>query len=190
MLGDSIRFLLTQLWNNMLDLRKINNELKSFINQANFISQKTRNKLIRLLASEFEVDLPLENFANIDVQLTEEGHIIMRGDLYKTKKILSKEEVERNYAIFKEKAESLINKKEVNYHNKKDLNNILNIIIVALLAIIYLIAGLLFIKSVLSLQLFNASILVGLLSSYLVPSIKARFEQAKNFLKRKFKRKK
>lgn len=174
----------------MLDLRKINNELKGYVNQANFISQKTRNKLITLLAFEFDVNLPLENFANIDIQLTEEGSIVMRGDLYETSHKLTEEEIIQKYNNFKEKAEKLLNKKEINYHNKKDLNNVLNIFIVIALSIVYVIVVILLIKSVLSLQLFSASILLGLLSSYLVPGIKNRFEQAKNFLKRKFKSKK
>jgi len=174
----------------MLDLRKINNELKGYVNQASFISQKTRNKLITLLAFEFDVNLPLENFANIDIQLTEEGNIIMRGDLYETSHKLTEEEIIQKYNNFKEKAEKLLNKKEINYHNKKDLNNVLNIFIVIALSIVYVIVVILLIKSVLSLQLFSASILLGLLSSYLVPGIKNRFEQAKNFLKRKFKSKK
>lgn len=173
----------------MLELRKINNELKGYVNQANFISQKTRNKLITLLAFEFEVNLPLENFANIDIQLTEEGNVVMRGDLYETPNKLTAEEVAERYNRFKEKAENLLNKKEVNYQNKRDINNVLNIFIVIFLSIIYIIVGILLIRSIISLQLFSASILATLLSSYLVPGIKNRFEQAKNFLKRKFKKK-
>lgn len=171
-----------------LDLKKINNELKSIVNQSNFISQKTRNKIIKLLGQEFDIDLPVENFANIDVQITEEGSIIMRGDEYKTPQKLTADEVEKRYQNYKEKAEKLINKKDVNYTNKKDLSNVLNIIIVIVLSIAYAIVGVLFVASILRLQLFTASILLALLSSYLVPGIKVRFEQAKNFLKRKFKK--
>lgn len=172
------------------DLKKTNNELKSIVNQSNFISQKTRNKIIKLLGQEFDIDLPVENFANIDVQLTEEGNIIMRGDEYKTPEKLNNDEIESRYQNFKEKAEKIINKKDINYTNKKDLNNILNIFIVIFLAIAYFIVGVFFVVSILRLQLFTASILAALLSSYLVPGIKVRFEQAKNFLKRKFKNKK
>lgn len=174
----------------VLGLRKINNELKSYVNQANFISQKTRNKLITILATEFEVELPLDNFANIDVQLTEEGNVIMRGDLYKRNTPLTETELEEKYLSFKEKAEALINKKEVNMYDKKDMNNILNIIIVVGLSTLYLVVVIFFIRAVLMLQLFTASILGAILSTYLVPNIKDRFHQAKNFLKRKFKGKK
>lgn len=172
----------------MKELRKINNELKSLVNQATFISNKCRNKLVKLLGETFEIDIPTDNYANVDVQITGDGNIIMRGDLYKSPSEKTLEEINDKYEEFKEKAEQLINKKEVNYHNKKDINNVLNILIVIVLAIIYLILGILFIRAILSLQLFTASILAILLSSYLAPSIKNRFEQAKNFIRRKLKK--
>ena len=67
-------------------------------------------------------------------------------------------------------------------------NNTLNIFIVIALSIIYVIVLILAIREVLSLNLFTASILFAILSSSLIPNIKARFEQAKNFVKRKFKK--
>lgn len=174
----------------MSNLNKINNEIKSYINQANFLSQKHRNKLIKLLGEEFGINLPLENFAYIDVQLTEEGNIIMRGDEYKGPNTLTSIELEEKYNNFKVQAEAMINKKEVNYYNKKDINNILNIFIVIGLSIIYVIAFIFAIKSLLSLNLFTFSVLTMLLTSWLIPGIKSRYEQAKNFLKRKLKKKK
>lgn len=172
----------------MKELIKINNELKGYVNQANFISKKTRNKLITLLALEFNIELPLENYANIDVQLTETGNIIMRGDEYECPNKLTFEETAEKYNNFKEKAEVLLNKKEINYYNKRDINNVLNIFIVAILSIVYVVVIILLIKAILSLQLLTASILFALLSSYLVPGIKSRFEQTKNFLKRRLKK--
>ena len=173
----------------MKELNKINNEIKGYINQANFLSQKHRNKLIKMLGEEFSINLPIENFANIDVQLTEEGNIIMRGDEYSAPTKLSYAEVEEKYNNFKQKAEAMINKKEVNYYNKKDINNILNIFIVIALLIIYVICFVFAIKALLSLNLFTFSILTMLLTSWLIPGIKDRFEQAKNFIKRKTKKK-
>ncbi len=169
----------------MSNLNKINNEIKGYINQANFLSQKHRNKLIKLLGDEFAINLPLENFAYIDVQLTEEGNIIMRGDEYKGPNTLTSTELEEKYNNFKVQAEAMINKKGVNYYNKKDINNVLNIFIVIVLSIIYVIAFIFAIKSLLSLNLFTFSVLTMLLTSWLIPGIKSRYEQAKNFLKRK-----
>ena len=173
----------------MSDLRKINNELKSFINEANFISNKCRNKLLKMLGETFSVDLPLENFATIDAIITEEGNIIMRGDEYKSTSPVSKEEdLIEKYNLFKDKAEILLKKKEVNYHTKGNVNNILNIIIVIPLSILYLVILVFAIRAVFSLNFFTASILFMILSSSLLPNIKNRFEQARNFIKRKIKK--
>ena len=171
------------------NLKEINNEIKGYINEAKFISNSCRNKLLKLLGKTFSVELPLENFANIDAELTENGNIIMRGDEYEsTAKVKSFEELEEKYNNFKEQADKLLKKKEKVFHQGKDINNILNIFIVIILSIGYLIVALLAIKSIFSLNLFTASILVALLSSYLLPNIKDRFEQAKNYLKRKLKK--
>ena len=173
----------------MANLRQINNELKTYINEATFISNKCRNKLLKYLGETFNVELPLENFAKIDAEITEEGNIIMRGDEYKTSSpVKTEEELEDKYNVFKEKAETLLKKKEVNYYTKNNINNTLNIFIVIALSIIYVIVLIFAIREVLSLNLFTASILFAILSSSLIPNIKARFEQAKNFLKRKFKK--
>ena len=172
----------------MKSLKEMNNEIKVYINEAKFISNNCRNKLLKLLGETFSVDLPLENFANIDAELQENGNIIMRGDEYEsTEKVKSLEELEEKYNIFKEKADKLLKKKEKNFHQKKDIDNALNIIIVIVLSVVYLIVLLLTIRAIVSLNLFTASILVALLSSYLHPNIKDRFDQAKNYLRRKFK---
>ena len=59
--------------NNEEKLRKINKDLKVIINEATFISNKCRNKIIKMLGNDFSVDLPLENFKSIDVVITEEA---------------------------------------------------------------------------------------------------------------------
>ena len=114
----------------------------------------------------------------------------MRGDEYKGPNTLTSIELEEKYNNFKVQAEAMINKKVVNYYNKKDINNVLNIFIVIGLSIIYVIAFIFAIKSLLSLNLFTFSVLTMLLTSWLIPGIKSRYEQAKNFLKRKLKKKK
>ena len=44
----------------------INNEIKSIINESKFISLKLRNRIIKMLGNEFDINLPLENYENID----------------------------------------------------------------------------------------------------------------------------
>ena len=113
----------------------------------------------------------------------------MRGDEYKTSTPLkTEEELVEKYNIFKEKAEVLLKKKEVNYYTKQNINNTLNIFIVIALSIVYVIVLVLAIRAVLHLNFFTASILLAILSSSLIPNIKSRFEQAKNFIKRKIKK--
>lgn len=184
----------------MSDLRKINNELKSFINEANFISNKCRNKLLKMLGETFSVDLPLENFANIDASITEEGNIIMRGDEYKSTSPVSKEEdLIEKYNLFKDKAEVLLKKKEKNAYTKNDFSNIMNLIAIAIIVIIYLV-----ITGVLVVQAFQGNLFIiwwaaASVGAIYFPSYRTlrnrrilanRLEQANNFLKRKFKNKK
>ena len=68
----------------MKELNKINNELKGYVNEANFISNKCRNKIIKILGEEFGIEFVLDNYANVDVKILEDGSIEMRGDKYKT----------------------------------------------------------------------------------------------------------
>ena len=177
--------------NDEQKLRKINNELKSYVNEANFISMKIRNKLIKILGETFSVELPLENFANIDVSLEKNGNIVMRGDSYKTSnKIKSFEELETKYQEFKEKADTLLKNKKIDYYSKQDKNNIINLLIILLIMIILIFLIIHTIKSLILGNYIHCIWLFIFITSWLIPSlgIKERFEQAKNYLKRKLKK--
>ena len=95
----------------------INNEIKSIINESKFISLKLRNRIIKMLGNEFDINLPLENYENIDVTITETGNIIMRDEEYKRDISLSIKEINERYNRFKEKADVILKKKEVNYRS-------------------------------------------------------------------------
>ena len=122
------------------DLEEINNEIKSIINESKFISIKLRNKIIKKLGQEFDIELPLENFENIDITITKEGNIIMRGEEYKRENKLSIDEINSRYNNFKEEADVILKKKEINYKNMNDKNNIINILITIVFGILYLAA--------------------------------------------------
>ena len=122
------------------DLEEINNEIKSIINESKFISIKLRNKIIKKLGQEFDIELPLENFENIDITITKEGNIIMRGEEYKRDNKLSLDEINSRYNNFKEEADVILKKKEINYKNMNDKNNIINILITIVFGILYLAA--------------------------------------------------
>ena len=59
-----------------MNLKQINNQMKSYINEASFIGNKCRNKLIELVNKNFLVKIPKENFLNIDITIPENGNII------------------------------------------------------------------------------------------------------------------
>lgn len=178
-----------------IKLKKINKEIKTCINEANFVSIKFRNKIIKMLADEFSVSLPLENYANIDIVLEEDGSIIMRGDKYETNnKVKNIEELEEKFNNFKTKANNLINKKDFSYGGNKDFNNISNLFIIGLILLVFLILILFVIRSLLIGDYYNCLWLIIMSSIWIVPglknNLKNRTEQAKNYLKRKFKKRK
>ena len=91
-------------------INKINTELKIYINEATFISNSCRNKLIRLLGKEFDISLPLEDFANIDIEELEK--IIHPCGFYKNKakniKLCAKQVLEKFNGIVPDTMEELI----------------------------------------------------------------------------------
>ena len=92
-------------------LKEINTELKIYVNEASFVSNSCRNKLIRYLGDAFDIKLPIENFAKIDVSLLEDGSIEMRDEVYQREDSLSFDEVLERYHTFKEKADNLLKRK-------------------------------------------------------------------------------
>jgi len=173
---------------NSEKLKQMNKQLKGYVNEANFISMKCRNKLIKMLGSEFSIDLPLENFASIDVTLTECGDIEMRGETYKQNEKLTFEEVEAKFQSFQEKAEILLKKKEINYYNINDKSNMTNILIIGIVLFLDLILLIYAIKSFFVGNYFNSIWLIGFMCIWLNPGLRERFVQAKNFIKRKFRK--
>lgn len=172
----------------MKELNKINNELKSYINEANFISTKCRDKIVKLLGEEFGIVFKLDNYANVDVKILEDGSIEMRGDVYKTScDIKSMSDIEEKYNKFKLQADAILKKKEINYYNMNDKNNIINVFI--LIVMIGLFLALLYYAfiSFINGNFFGCIWVVAYSSSLFVPGIKERLTQAVNFIKRKMK---
>jgi hypothetical protein len=166
-------------------LNKINKELKIIINESTFISNKCRNKIIKMLGNDFSVNLPIENFKSIDVVITSEGNIIMRDEEYKRDSKLNLDEIEKIFYEFKEKADVILKKKEINYYNMNDKNNIINVFI--LIVMIGLFLALLYYAfiSFINGNFFGCIWVVAYISSLFVPGIKERLTQAVNFIKRK-----
>ena len=168
-------------------LNKINKELKIIINESTFISNKCRNKIIKMLGNEFSIDLPIENYKSIDVTITEEGNIIMRDEEYKRDSKISFDEVCELYDKFKAQADVILKKKEINYYNMNDKNNIINVVILIFMILIFLILLYYAFISFINGNFFGCIWVVAYSSSWFVPGIKDRLTQAVNFIKRKMK---
>lgn len=169
-------------------LKKINKELKVYINEASFISIKLRNKLIKMFGEEFSIKLPVENFKNLDVELTIDGNIVMRDEEYKREGKLSFSEIEERFTNFSEKADVILKKKEINYYNMNDKSNIINVLILVVYLILFIAALKSAIESFIVGDYGHIVWLIAIIFIFFVPSLRDRIEQAINFIKRKLKR--
>ena len=178
---------------NKEKLTKINNELKVYINESSFISMKCRNKVLKYLAEDFNVNLDIDNYQNVDVKIKEDGTIIYRGDKYiSNDKIDSYKKKKKRYNIFKEKADKLISKKEIDFNNMSNMNNVTNLLIVIALIILCIVFIVFGIAALLSGDWFDCIWFAVVILPWLVPKFKSaltnRLIQAKNYLKRLIKK--
>ena len=63
-----------------MTLKQMNNEMKSFINEATFIGERCRKKFLKLVDKHFFVELPKESFLHTDIILKENGNIVIYAD--------------------------------------------------------------------------------------------------------------
>ncbi len=174
-------------------LNKINNELKVYINEANFISVKCRDKLLKFLCEEFYVKLDINRYANVDVKINEDGSILYRDDIYKPSiEINSVDDIFDRYDKFNEKAKKLLSRKEIDFNNKSNVNNITNLVIIICLIFIAIAAIILSIFAFFSGRYFDCLWLLFVVIPSFVPSFKEnlsnRLIQAKNYLRHLFKK--
>mgnify|MGYP003179172706 FL=1 len=169
-------------------LKKINTELKIYINESSFISNSCRNKIIRLLGNKFKITLPIENFKNVDLALLEDGSIVMRDEVYKQEMNLSYKEVLERYEEFKEEADNLLKRKSKNTFMENDKSNSVNLFIVLLISGLFIALVIYTLKSFFTGNFIQCIWLFIFLTTWLLPSIRDRFSQAFNYIKRKMKR--
>lgn len=169
-------------------LRKINKEMKSYINEATFISLKCRSKLLKILGEEFSVKLPIENYKNIDVSVLEDGTIVVRGEEYHPTVQIGLDDLEERYHRFKERADNLLKKNEINYYNMHDKSNMVNILILFGVGIVFIFLVVQAIEAFLVGDFLNCVWLFIFMSSWLIPGIRSRLEQAITFIKRKLRK--
>lgn len=175
-------------------LNKMNNELKVYINEASGISDKCKMKLISLVEKHFYVDLPNDNYLNIDITILENGNIIMREEEYKTQKELSSSnDLVNRYSEFQNDVEVLLKKNEINFDVKKRNSEIVNLLVILLTIIFSIVIIYIGIRRLLIGDLFGVIWLVFILGYYIIPAssnrMRNRFIRAKKFLTNKFTKK-
>ena len=171
-------------------LKKINKELKVYINESAFISMKCRNKLLKLFAEEFQIDLDIDNYKNVDLSIEEDFRIFYREDYYSSREEMKDiKEVQERFESFKEKADKLISKKEISFKEKTKYNNIFNIVILFGMGLLSLAIIYLGVYAFIIGNYFDCFYLVIILVPWFFPKFKENFknrlDQAKNYFKRK-----
>lgn len=170
------------------ELNKINNELKVYMNEAGFISNRCRDKVIRMFAKEFSVSLDVDLYQNVDLSITRDFKVLYRGDLYNpSPKINSLSEVLERYQVFKEEADHLLARKSLSFESRSNWNNISNLILIGCLFLAFL--GIIYIgiMAFLAGNYFDCLWFVFILIPAIVPRFKSSLEdrliQAKNYIK-------
>ena len=177
-------------------LNKINNDIKVYLNEAKFISNKCRNRVIKILGEEFGIDIDKDSyveFQNVDIVISLIGSIIIRGKEFTTNRD-NIDKIEESFNNFKVKVDSFLKNKEINFETKNDFNNIINLIMIVLLLLVICVITIISIKSIFSGNLQFTLWFVIFVLPYIIPNLKenlkSRFESASIFIKRLIKRRK
>jgi hypothetical protein len=167
-------------------INQINKELKVYINESSFISQKCRNKVLKIFAEVFGVSLDIDTYKNVDLSFQEDFQVLYREDLYKSN-VTSMKDLEEKYHSFQEKADVLIRRKNVDFQGRRNFNNFTNLIMIIFLFLLMIGILLLGIFAFFTGRYFDCLWLVVFIIPSVVPRIrenlKQRVEQAKNYIK-------
>ena len=174
-------------------LDKINNELKSYINESSFISIKCRNKLLKIFEEEFNISLDISNYKNVDLFINDDFSITYREDKYiSNDKINSISDIEERYNNFIFKADKLLERKNIDFQNKSNMNNISNLIIIIGMVLLFIIVIYFGVIAFISGDYFDCLWFLVVILPWIFPKFKDsftnRFIQAKRYIKSLFKR--
>jgi len=174
-------------------LNRINNELKVYMNESGFISNRCRDKVIKILGEEFNIAFKTDNYANVDVSVLADGKFLYRGDIYQSNdNIQSYDDFIARYKRFTERTEKLLSRREIDFENMSNFKNISNLVIVACLLIFAVVVVILGIHALLVGNYFDCLWLVVFIIPAVFPRLKSSLEvritQAKNYLKRLMKK--
>ena len=176
-----------------MNLNKINNELKSYINESSFISIKCRNKLLKIFEEAFNIRLDIGNYQNVDLFINDDFTVTYREDKYTSEdNINSFDELEERYNNFKLKADILIKRREIDFQGKSNFNNIVNLIVVLLIFITMGIVLYLGVIAFIGGHYFDCLWFIVFILPMIIPklkySLKDRLIQARDYIKRLIKR--
>lgn len=167
-------------------ISKINKELKVYINESSFISNKCRNKLLKIFEEEFMVSLDISNYKNVDLMITEDYKIIYREDTYDTN-ITSLDELIKRYHSFQERADVLIRRRNVDFQGRRNFNNFTNLILILCIILLFIGMFLLGVYAFIAGDYFDCLWFLIVIVPWIVPKLKEnlkdRFIQARQYLK-------
>lgn len=177
----------------MKELNNINKELKIYINESSFISNKCRNKILKYFMEEFNINLDIGNYQNVDLEINEQFKIIYREDIYTSNdEIKTLSDVNERYERFKEKADKLLKNKKIDFDNMSNMNNISNLIIVICMILVAIIVIVLGIVAFFNGHYFDCLWFLIVIIPSIVPqfreNLRVRFTQAKKFIRKKIKK--
>lgn len=168
----------------------INNEMKVFINEASFISSVTLKKVLKLICKYFYVDLPIEDFLKVDIEIMENGNVKMRGDEYQSNnKPKNYNELLDRYDKLKIEIESVLDKREISFDKKRKKNDFISFLLAVLFTIIFIIIIIYVVKQLLYGNIFGAIWLVVVLVPLITPRINEKYVGAIRFIKNLFNKK-
>ena len=150
---------------------------------------KCRNTLLEYFCEEFSLDLDLDNYKNVDLSITEDYKFIYREDIYTSKEeINSMKELESRYHRFKERADKLIEKKEIDFQNRSKWNEISNILIIICIILAFILILYLGLTAIFQKRYFDTLWLLVIIIPNIIPRLRESFHnrliQAKNYLKK------
>lgn len=167
-----------------MTIKNMNNEIKGYMNEASFISNKTRDKVIKLISKHFYVDLPIENYLRVDISIKENGNVVMKDEEYKTTSPVKEEkELFERYNNFKEEVTNLLEKKEVNLDTLRKKNDITNLILTVLLTIAIVIITLFSIHRLLIGDFIGGLWILIVILPFLTDKVRNRYKMAIRFIK-------
>lgn len=174
-------------------LNEINDQLKDYINESKFVSNKCRNKVIRMLSDSFKISISSSDyvpFDNVFIEILENGQVRLRNNIYGNP--ISDETVEAYYNDFKDKVDRFLSKKDLSFENLNTFGNIINLLFIVGICLILLIFTYIAIKAILEGDLSFALWFLVFIVPSSVPKLREmleeRFFQAKVFVRRLMKK--